>query len=160
MRAPVWALLLVIAVFVAFVLGKYRARRGRAIPDSAQRKELLGQLDRLVREAQQGADRAQRGHAWVRAARLALEELGAARLALRYARRAERECPDDPSVVQVYAQALMGAQRYDALEHYLWKHLSTASAEHMESLLRQLTHLYDGPLRRKDWARALQRITQ
>jgi tetratricopeptide (TPR) repeat protein len=120
---------------------------------------------RIDEAKQRGRDKSReptlRAKAWREAAVAALEGLRRPELAASYARRAERLDPNDAEAVVLLALSLRRAERYRALERFLWRRLATDPAEGAagyERALQELLNLYQGPLRRPEIASGLRRI--
>lgn len=153
------ALVLTGVVFIAFILFKmFRP----AVGGTAQRREVKRKIvEAKSRGRDKSADSKQRATAWREAALIALEDLRRPSLAASYARRAEKLDPGDADAIGILALSLRRAERFKALERFLWRRLAASDEQHTaayDRAFQELVRLYEKPLHRPEVAAALSRL--
>ena len=156
------ALLIAGLLFAVFLLLKMFRPPAAKTPQWLQAKRTIDEAKRRGRDKTK--DARQRAKAWRDASLAALEGLNRPGLAASYAFRAERLDPGDIEAVNLLMLTLRRAERYRALERFLWRRLAsdpldqTAAADTF--FLTELLKLYEGPLRRPEIAAGLRRIAK
>ncbi len=155
MSVRTWMVVAAIVLFLAFIGLKLFEPKKK---DRAS-KEAWKQFYSARRRARKASDNADKARAWQEAADIALNDLRKPRLAAKLALRSEKLLPGvHAPVFDAVAQTLRKVGRYSALERYLWERLATAQGESWKRSFSQLVSLYEGPLRKENWAKALTRI--
>lgn len=152
-RPEAVALAIAAALLVVWVVTKAVFVR-RALPLSAAAKAALQDAKKRARAATDGEPRMR---AWLDAAALALEH-GRPSLSASYALRAERADRTAVEPLVAIERALLAARRHRALERLLWRRLGELSGPAQARALTALAALYDGPLRKRERARALRAL--
>jgi hypothetical protein len=146
-------------LFAAFLLLKMFRLPAAKTSRWREAKQNIDDAKRRGRD--NNLEAAQRAKAWREAALAALEGLNRPGLAASYARRAERLDPSDAEAISLMVVALRRAQRYQALERFLWRHLASDPVDQVGPsgrFFQELLKLYEGPLRRPEIAAALRRM--
>jgi hypothetical protein len=152
-----WVLLLVGALFFAYLFVKLKLSLLPGTPAVREAKRQIEQAKRRAREP--GRTPKERADAWREAAMVALEQLERPNLAASYARRAERADPEDAAAVRILSRTMREAGRLRALERLLWRRLSQVpSGAAFTRAFAELVSLYEGPLRRPERALVLRRL--
>jgi hypothetical protein len=141
------------ALLVAWIVAKAVMARGRGgVPVSVR-----APLAEAKKQARAAKDPAARAHAWLEAARIVVRA-GRPSLAASYAVRAERADPSSVEAVEILEKCLLAARRYKALERFLWRRLREDASPARARALDALIALYAGPLKKRDRARALEKL--
>lgn len=163
MKSEPASILLVVAgvLFAVFLLLKMFRPPAAKTPQWREAKRAIDEAKKRGRDKSRDAQ--QRAKAWREAALGALEVLKLPGLAASYARRAERLDPSDTESVHLLILALRRAERYRALERFLWRRLASDPADQVGGhvrVMQELLKLYEGPLRRPEIAAALRRMAK
>jgi hypothetical protein len=161
MKSEPASILLVIAgvLFAVFLLLKMFRPPAAKTPQWREAKRNIDEAKKRGRDKNRDAQ--QRAKAWREAALGALEGMQRPGLAASYARRAERLDPSDTETVQLLILSLRRAERYRALERFLWRRLASDPGDQVPAqgrVMQELLKLYEGPLRRPEIAAALRRM--
>ncbi|MEZ4256074.1 MAG: hypothetical protein R3A78_10265 [Polyangiales bacterium] len=148
-----WALLGAIVLFVLYLVLKSMFRLRPMVPRSPEARRRLAEAK--ARAVAESADPTARAAAWKEAARIAFVDLKRANLAASFAARALSASMDDAEAVELLTKGYRRVRRYRTLEKWLWRCLAHGAGGAYETAHRELIALYDGPMRRPDWARAL-----
>jgi hypothetical protein len=156
MRPPSWLLLIAVGLFVIFLLMRTWLPAHSFPRANRQARRRIGEAKRRATDPSSTPEA--RARAWQEAAATALDELKRPGLAASYALAAERANPTDPEALSAAVGVLRRADRLRALERFLWNRLAKSEGATYERAFVELLALYEGPLRRKQWAHALRKL--
>jgi hypothetical protein len=154
-----YALIVAGLLFSGFLLFKMFRPPAAKRPEWLTAKKNVDEAKKRARD--KGITPRERAKAWRDAALAALEGLARPDLAASYAFRAERLEPGNAEAISLLVVSLGRAERYRALERFLWRRLSSEPLEPPASTNRffqELIKLYQGPMRRPEIAAGLRKI--
>lgn len=151
-----WVVVGAAALFLLYILSKLFPAAGASRAGTPEARARLKDAKRRARMGGSGADA--RAEAWREAATVALGELGRPNLAAAYAARALKGRPGDRDALRVLVESLRAARRHRALEKWLWRALSEGPGPAYGAAFVELVRLYEGPMRRPEWAKALRAL--
>ncbi len=151
-----YGLVAAVLLFVVFLLFKATVGLRPRDPAMAEARRRIGEAKLRARAA--GTDTEARVRAWLEAARIARDELARPRLAASFAHRAVKFGPNDVEAIGTMAQCFREAKRYRALERFLWRRLDGDAGPGYDRAFDELLSLYEGPMRKRERAHALQKL--
>jgi hypothetical protein len=151
-----WVIAGAALLFLLYLLLKLLLAVRPTFVGSAEARQRL--RDAKARARATGSDAAARAAAWREAAAIAQGDLRRPNLAASYAAQALRSDMTDVEAVNILARALRASRRHRTLEKWLWKCLATPNGPVRDAAFAELVSLYEGPMRRAEWATALKQL--